>query len=86
MIPESYFYLVDSNTGQPLALFSYDDCRMHFEVSAREAQIRVRYSTDDPESGVLLRNGYTSPLPIEAMKAVLADMRRKGVSPIWAAR
>jgi len=47
MTLESYFYLVDSNTRRPLALFSYDDCRMHFEVSAREAQIRVRCSTDD---------------------------------------
>jgi len=86
MVPDSYFYLVDANTLEPLAIFSLDDCRFHFEVSAREAQIRVKYGVDDAESGLLLRSRSTAPLSIEKMRAVLADMRRKGVSPILAAR
>lgn len=83
MIPRHYFYLVDADTQEPLAIFSRDDCHFHFEVSAREAQIRVRYGVDDPESGLLLRDGYSAPLPIEKIRAVLATMKRQGVSPVW---
>jgi len=80
---ESYFYLVDAKTQQHLAIFSHDDCPMQSDVASREAQIRVRYGVDEPGSGLLLRDGYTAPLPIEKVKAVLVDMKRKGMSHIW---
>ena len=85
MIPDRYYYLVDATTLEPLALFSADDCRFHFEVSAREAQIRVKYGVDDAESGLLLRSNASASLPIEKARAVLADMKRRGVSPFWPA-
>jgi hypothetical protein len=82
-IPEHYLYLVDADTQQPVAIFSSDDCHGFRQSNAREAQIRARYHVDDTDSGLLLRSGFTAPLPAEKIVAVLRDMKRRGVSSTW---
>lgn len=77
MIPEGYFYLVDIETDQPLAIFSTDECRSALELNSLEARLRVEHNVDDPQSGLALRESGSAPLKADVVAKVLRSMRRR---------
>lgn len=77
MIPAHYFYLVDIETEEPLAIFSTDDLDHYLHILTREAELRTKHRVDDPDSGLALRDSALRPLPATAALSVMARQRRR---------
>lgn len=63
MLPARYLYLVDEDTGQPLAIFPIDHIAHEGYILTYEAQLRAEHNVDDPTSGLVLRDSLLDPLP-----------------------
>jgi hypothetical protein len=77
MLPSSYFYLIDIETDQPLAIFSAAGCRSYSELHALEARIRANHDVDDVNSGLALRDSGSRPLPAVQVRHVLRQQARR---------
>lgn len=77
MIPASYFYLVDIDTDEPLAIFSAEGCRSYAELHALEARIRANHDVDNVSSGLALRDSESSPLPAQQARHVMRQQARR---------
>lgn len=79
MLPLTYFYVVDTATGRPLAIFPSEHCS-HAELSAYEDRLRAENNVDGTR--LVLRSSYTTPLPIETVRHVLSTLtaQQKGGS------
>ena len=77
MIPLSYFYLVDFDTNEPLAIFSAAECRTYAELHTLEAQIRANHDVDDVNSGLALRDSGSAPLPPDQARHVMRQQARR---------
>lgn len=77
MIPLSYFYLVDVETDQPLAIFSAEECRSGSELAALEGRLRLEHNVDDVMSGLVLRDSGSTPLSADQIKIVLVRQARR---------
>lgn len=77
MIPADYFYLVDVETDEPLAIFPIEDCRTALELISLEARLRSEHNVDDPASGIALRDSAHAPLSADVLKSVMRRMRRR---------
>ncbi|GAB7553110.1 hypothetical protein NRB_26160 [Novosphingobium sp. 11B] len=79
MIPFRYFYLVDIETEEPLALFSADHCRGGRELHHLEARIRVDHDVDDITSGIALRDSAYAPLPSDQALRIMRNERDRRI-------
>lgn len=77
IIPASYFYLVDIETDEPLAIFSAADCRTYGELHALESRIRADHNVDDVASGLALRDSGSAPLPPEQARQILRQQAQR---------
>lgn len=77
MIPLSYFYLVDIETEQALAIFCAEECRSGNELAALEGRLRVEHNVDDVMSGLVLRASGSAPLSADAIRIVLVRQARR---------
>lgn len=63
MTARSYYYLVDTETNKPVAVYIIPpEIRGFSELNAFEAKIRRQQAVDDPISGLDLRSWATAPL------------------------
>jgi hypothetical protein len=77
MIPSSYFYIVDIETDEPLAMFSAAECRTYSQLHAIEVRIRADHDVDNSASGLALRDSASAPLaPDVAIKVMRQQARR----------
>lgn len=60
--PTRYLYLVNE-AEELLAIFSLDHLTRELEIISYEARLRASHNVDDPESGIVLRDSVTRPLP-----------------------
>ena len=77
MIPADYFYLVDIETDEPLAIFPIEHCRSALELFSIEARLRSEHNVDDPASGIALRDSAHAPLSPNMVMSVMRRMRRR---------
>lgn len=72
VIPLSYFYLVNVETNEPLAIFSADDCHSSNDLAALEGRLRLEHNVDDATNGLALRNSVSARLPTDQIMVLLA--------------
>lgn len=60
---EPFFYLVDSESGRPLARFPFVTLTRELEIISFEKWLRAKHHVDDPATGLDLRDSRLSPLP-----------------------
>jgi len=77
MIPEAHFYLIKFESGEPVAIFSVDECRTANELHHLEARIRAEHRVDDVEAGLAFRNGGEAPLSVDVRISVMVKQRRR---------
>lgn len=77
MIPASYFYLIDIDTDEPLAVFSAEQCRSGNDLAALEGRIRFEHNVDDITSGLALRDSGAAPLTPPVLEAVMRRQARR---------
>jgi len=70
MHPNAYFYIVDSATRRPLAIFSSEHCRSDEELGAYEDLLRIEHEIDDTR--LTLGSSHTAPLPSETVERLLS--------------
>ena len=66
MLPATYFYVVDSATRRPLAIFSSEHCRGGAELEAYEDLLRTERQIDGTR--LILASSDTAPLPSETVE------------------
>lgn len=72
MLPIGYFYVVDSATRRPLAIFSSEHCRSNVELDAYEDLLRTEHQVDGTR--LILKSSHTAPLPCETVERLLSTM------------
>jgi hypothetical protein len=79
MIPSSYFYIVDIETDEPLAIFSAAECRTYSQLHALEGRIRADHDVDNIARGLALRDSASAPLLHDVAVKVMRDQSRRHI-------
>jgi hypothetical protein len=69
LVPNRYFYLVDVEREELLAIHPADGLT-ELQVTMLEQRLRAEQHVDDPDSGLALRDSAVRPLPLEALARV----------------
>jgi hypothetical protein len=72
MHPTAYFYVVDSATRRPVAIFSSEHCRSGAELEAYEDRLRTERQVDGTR--LILKSSHTAPLPVETVERLLSTI------------
>jgi hypothetical protein len=78
MVPCSYFYVIDTATHRPLAIFPAEPCAPG-ELEAYEDQLRIQHGVDGKR--LALKSSHTEPLSSETLRRVLLMMGSFEVQP-----